>query len=330
MNRGVWYGAGAYALWGLLPVYWKLLQSVAADQIIAHRIVWSFLLLAAVLLPLRARAALRSSSAAFFVETRVLVVYAVAGAIVALNWFLYVWAVNHGLLVEASLGYFLTPLVNVLLAIAILSERLRRWQWVAVALGAGGVLYLTFSYGAVPWIAIALALTFGTYGLVKKKAPYGALAGLTVETAVLLLPATAYLILLELRGSGAFGHASVGLKLLLAASGVITTVPLLLFAAAVQRVPLAVIGILQYISPTLNFLLGVLVYHEPFDRHQLVGFMIVWCAVVVFAGEGIRQARARPSLVAVPTTTNSQPPPSGGAARHPAMPPEQHRRRSEG
>ena len=291
MSRGIWYGAGAYASWGLLPVYWKLLQSVPADQIIAHRIVWSFLLLLVVLLPRTVRARRATAGYGLFLDARVIVLYAAAAILIALNWFLYVWAVNRDLLVEASLGYFITPLVNVLLGVAILRERLRLWQWVAVICGALGVAYLSVSLGTVPRIALALAFTFGAYGLVKKKAPLRPVVGLTIETGILFLPAIVYLGLLEWRGTGTFGHVGMPVQVLLAAAGVITTVPLLLFAAAVQRVPLAVIGMLQYISPTLNFLLGVLLYKEPFSRHQLVGFVFVWSAVMVFAAEGIRHGR---------------------------------------
>ena len=289
MSTGVWYGAAAYALWGLFPVYWKLVQFVPADQLIAHRLAWSFLLLAGVLARHRSRADRGSpQTAAAGLSRQVIALYGGAAILLALNWFIYVWAVNHAFLVEASLGYFITPLVNVLLGVGLLRERLRRLQWCAVTLGAAGVVSLSFAYGAVPWIAIALAITFGVYGLVKKRAPYGPVAGLTVETGVLVLPAIAYLVGVELRGSGAFGQAALSSQLLVVASGIITTVPLVLFAAAVHRVPLSLIGILQYISPTLNFLLGVFVYSEPFTPQQLAGFALVWSALIVFGAEGFR------------------------------------------
>jgi chloramphenicol-sensitive protein RarD len=284
-------------LWGLLPVYWKLVQVVPADQIIAHRIVWSFLLLGGVLGP-RVRTQFRTGAAgAHGVTLDVVILYGAAALLLTLNWFMYVWAINHGHLVEASLGYFITPLLNVLLGVTILRERLRAVQWVAVALGAAGVAYLTFTYGSIPWLALALAATFGTYGLVKKRAPYSPLAGLTLETGVLFVPAAIYLVALEVHGTAAFGRASIPVQLLVAATGVVTTVPLLLFAAAVQRVPLAVIGILQYISPTLNFLLGVVVYREAFGHQQLAGFALVWAALIVFGTDGLLARGPRPAAL---------------------------------
>jgi len=213
--------------------------------------------------------------------------YTAAALLIAVNWFIYVWAVVHGFIVETSLGYFITPLVNVLLGVVILGERLRALQRVAIALAAAGVGYLTFAYGDVPWIALGLAVTFGTYGLVKKKAPLGSVLGLTLETGVLLLPALVFLLAVELSGSGAFRQAGASTKLLIAVAGPITTLPLVLFAAAVQRIPLSTIGFLQFIAPTIQFFLGVVVYKEPFSRQQLIGFAFVWSAAIVFATEGI-------------------------------------------
>jgi chloramphenicol-sensitive protein RarD len=223
--------------------------------------------------------------------------YSAAAVLIAMNWFMYVWAVNHNFIVETSLGYFITPLVNVLLGVAILGERLSRWQWVAIGLAAAGVAYLAVVYGDVPWIAIGLATTFGTYGLVKKKAPLGSVPGLTLETGLLFLPAVVYLATTEARGTGAFLGLAGSTQLLVAAAGPITTLPLVLFAAAVQRIPLSAIGILQFIAPTIQFLLGVLVYKEPFSHQQLIGFALVWSAVIVFGTEGIlARTRATPVL----------------------------------
>ena len=213
------------------------------------------------------------------------VVYTVAALLIAVNWFTYVWAVNHDYVVETSLGYFITPLVNVLLGVAVLRESLRPAQWAAVGLAAAGVAYLTTVYGAVPWIALALAISFGTYGLVKKKAPMPPLPGLTLETGLLFVPAVAFLVSADMRGVGAFGHAGVLPTILMAGAGVVTTVPLLMFATAVRHVRLSVIGILQFIAPTIQFVLGVFVYREPFSRSQLVGFGLVWTALAVFAVE---------------------------------------------
>ena len=284
MNRGLWYGFGAYTLWGVVPVYFKLIEFVPADQIIAHRVVWSIALLALVRVIPLGREALRQP---LKVTRSVVTLYAAAAILIALNWFIYVWAVTHDFILETSLGYFITPLVNVLLGVVMLGERMRTLQWLAIALAAGGVGYLTIVYGDVPWIALGLAMTFGTYGLVKKKAPLGSVAGLTLETGLLLLPALAFLAATEIRGTGALGHLNAGSILLVAASGPITTLPLVLFAAAVQRIRLSVIGILQFIGPTIQFFLGVLVYEEPFSHQQLVGFALVWSAVIVFGLEGL-------------------------------------------
>lgn len=282
-SRGVWYGVAAYALWGLFPVYFKLIGFVPADQIIAHRIVWSFLLLAgigALSFAWRGRRPPETTRGN-------LALYSAAAVLIALNWFIYVWAVTHNFIVETSLGYFLTPLVQVLIGVMILGERLRAAQWGAIALAAGGVGYLAMVYGDVPWIAIGLAVSFGTYSLVKKKAPLGSVAGLTLETGVLFLPAVLFLAAKEIAGTGAFLRVDAPGMLLVAASGPITALPLVLFAAAVHRVRLSALGMLQFFSPTIQFLLGVLIYKEPFSRQQFVGFALVWCAVIVFATEGI-------------------------------------------
>lgn len=289
MNQGLWYGLAAYALWGVFPVYFKLIDFVPADQIVAHRIVWSFLLLALI----RWLSFARRGDQPPATTWRSAGLYAVAAGLIALNWFIYVWAVTHDFIVETSLGYFLTPLVQVLIGVVILGERLRRFQWGAIALAATGVGYLTFVYGALPWIAIGLATSFGTYSLVKKKAPLGALAGLTLETGMLFLPAVVLLALTERSGAGAFLGLGPAAMLLVAASGPITTLPLVLFAAAVRQMRLSTLGILQFFSPTIQFLIGILLYREPFSGQQLLGFAFVWSAVIVFATEGIL-VRAQP------------------------------------
>ena len=282
-GRGLWYGLTAYTLWGLFPVYFKLIGFVPADQIIAHRILWSFLLLVLIV-------AVGSQRRQMAVSWNVVRVYAAAATLIAVNWFIYVWAVAHNFILETSLGYFITPLVNVLMGVLILGERMRAFQWVAIAFAAAGVGYLTAVYGNVPWIAITLALTFGTYGLVKKKAPLGPVAGLTLETGLLLLPALAYLTFVEFR-AGSFLRLGPGSMLLVAVSGPITTLPLVLFAAAVQRIPLSTIGILQFIAPTVQFVLGVMVYEEPFSGQKFIGFALVWVAVLVFGTESIAANR---------------------------------------
>jgi chloramphenicol-sensitive protein RarD len=220
-------------------------------------------------------------------------VYALAAVLIGVNWLTYVWAVNAGFIVETSLGYFITPLISVLLGVVFLRERLRLWQWVPILLVLTGVLYLTLVYGSLPWIALTLACTFGLYGLVKKIAPLDSVGGLTLETGLLLVPALLYLLYAERAGQGAFLHLGTATDALLVGAGLVTTVPLIMFAAAAQRIPLSLVGILQYIAPTLQFLVGVLVYEEPFTSSQFIGFGIVWTALIIFGVEGTLAHRAQ-------------------------------------
>jgi chloramphenicol-sensitive protein RarD len=281
---GVWYGVAAYSLWGLLTLYWRLFQHVPAIQVLAHRFVWSFVVLAAIIVASwqHRRATLDA------IDRRVVALYAIAAVLIGANWFLYVFSVNNGFIVESSLGYFMTPLVNVLMGVVVFRERLRPMQWLAVAFAFSGVLWLTLAYGTLPWIGLALAASFGSYGLVKKKATLPSLEGLALETAVLVLPAVLYLGVLNRSGDGEFLHSGPTTDLLLAAGGVVTVVPLLLFATAVRRVPLSVIGILQYIAPTIQFLLGVFAFQEPFTLTQLTGFGLVWLGLIVFTLDSVR------------------------------------------
>ena len=281
---GIWYGVAAYSLWGLLTLYWRLFPHVPAIQVLANRIVWSFVVLTVIVaVSWRQRRAVLHS-----ITPGVVVLYAVAAVLIGANWFLYVFSVNNGFIVESSLGYFMTPLVNVLMGVAVFRERLRAMQWLAVAFAFCGVLWLTLAYGTLPWIGLALAASFGSYGLVKKKATLPSLEGLTVETAVLVLPAILYLAVLDRNGDGAFLRSGTVTDVLLTAGGIVTVVPLLLFATAVRRVPLSVIGILQYIAPTIQFLLGVYAFHEPFTRTQLTGFGLVWLGLAVFTLDSVR------------------------------------------
>lgn len=277
MKKGILYGIGAYALWGFFPIYWKLLHHVPALQLLGHRIGWSFLLLAAVIWLSGQWPELRAA-----LNKRTVGIYSIAAILIGLNWLTYVWAVNAGYIVETSLGYFINPLLSVLMGVIFLRERLRAAQWLPVGLAAAGVIYLTFVYGRLPWIALALAFTFGLYGLVKKLAPLGSLYGLTLETGILFLPALAYLVFVERNGQGAFLHTGLLSDALMVGAGVVTTIPLLMFASAARSIPLTMVGILQYIAPTLQFLLGVFVYKEPFDHAHLIGFSIVWLALVIF------------------------------------------------
>jgi len=294
LNKGIWRAAGAYGIWGLFPLYWKWLQHVPALQLICHRILWSCLILAVVILCMRRTRDFRITA----LTRSVVCIYTAAALLVGINWLVYVWAVNAGFIVEASLGYFINPLLSIFLGVIFLRERLRAWQWVPIGLTALGVLYLTFTYGRPPWIALVLALTFGLYGLVKKTAPLGSLYGLTLETGLLFLPALLYLVYADITGRGAFLHTGAVSDLLMMGAGVITTVPLLMFASAVQRIPLFLVGILQFITPTLQFLIGVLVYHEPFAINKLIGFGCVWVALLIFGVEGYLANRGKVAVAA--------------------------------
>jgi chloramphenicol-sensitive protein RarD len=268
----------AQVTWGLFPFYWKQIQDVPALQVIAHRILWSFVTLALIGLWLGTGRKLRDSLR----SGRVLGLYAIAAVLISANWFAYIWAVNNGLIVETSLGYFINPLVTVLLGVVFFGERLRAAQWLAVSCAAAGVAYLTLAHGSLPWIALALAATFSAYSAVKKLAPLDALGGLTVETGWVTLPALGFLAFQNHTGAGAFYHAGLGTSLYLAGAGLVTTIPLILFAGAVRKIPLTLIGVSQYISPTLQLIIGVLFYHEPFTPEQAIGFSGVWAGLIVF------------------------------------------------
>ena len=290
MNRGVLYALGAYVLWGAFPVYFKAVGAVGSLEVLAHRMLWSLLFVAALLAVVGRWQWLRP-----FVQTpRRLAFFALSATLVSVNWLIYIWAVNSGHVVDASLGYFINPLVNVLIGSLFLHERLRPPQWVAVALAALGVAWLTWQAGAPPWIGLVLAFSFACYGLMRKRASLGALEGLALETALLTPLALVYLGWLAVQGSSAFVNSAaagaVPLVLLLMLAGPITAVPLLLFAAGARRIPFTTLGLLQYIAPSLQLLLGVFVYHEPFSTTTLVGYAAIWLALAVFSIDGLRQA----------------------------------------
>jgi chloramphenicol-sensitive protein RarD len=289
MKKGVLLAAGAYGLWGLVPMYWKLLKEVPAPQLLCHRIAWSFLTLLIIVLAMRQWKSFRSEA----LSIRVFRVYLLAALLIGINWLTYVWAVNSGHIVESSLGYFINPLLSMLFGVVFFRERLRLWQWIPVGLAAIGVLYLTFALGSPPWIALTLASSFAVYGVVKKIAPLGSLFGLMLETCILVIPATLYLFFADRAGDGAFLHIGAAKDLLMIGAGVITTFPLLMFASAAQQIPLSLIGILQFISPTLTFLTGVIVYGEQFSHTQLIGYGIVWTALIIFGFESFSAWRAR-------------------------------------
>jgi chloramphenicol-sensitive protein RarD len=285
-SRGLAHGIAAYSLWGLFPLYWKMLTHVPALEVLAHRIVWSCVLLIGLMEWRR-----RSGTAWPQPSSRIIVTYALAAVLIGVNWFLYVWAVTSDLVLQTSLGYFITPLVSVVFGVAMFGERLRPLQWAAVAVAAAGMVYLALSVGGVPWVSLGLASSFGAYSIVKKRAPLSAVEGVTLETAILWLPAAALLGMLAWQGTGVFLRAGPVTDLLLVVGGLVTIVPLLLFASSLRLIPLSTIGILQYISPSLQFLLGVLLYHEPFGRAQLVVFTAVWAALAGFTIDGVWSSR---------------------------------------
>lgn len=284
-RRGILYGIAAYAMWGLFPLYWPLLKPSGAVEILAHRMVWSLAAVAALLAARRHWSWLRE------LTRRQIILLSLAAITISLNWGTYIFAVNTHHVVESALGYFINPLVSVVFGVVVFRERLRPWQWTAVGLGAAAVLVLTVDYGRLPWIALVLAFSFGLYGLIKKAARVGSAESLTIETLVLLVPALTYLIVLEANGTGTFGHHGGGHALLLAASGLITAVPLLCFNAAALRVPLSIVGLLQYIAPTLQFLCGVLIAREAMPPSRWFGFAIVWLALSVFTWDSLRAAQ---------------------------------------
>jgi len=288
MNIGMLYAIAAYAAWGLFPLYFKALQTISPTQILMHRMLWSLLFLCIVLAWRKQWSWLRGVVR----SPRVLAGFVASAALLSGNWFVYIWAVNNGRVLDASLGYFITPLFNVLLGLLILGERLRPVQWTVVGLAAAGVAWLTWQSGHLPWIALTLAASFGMYGLLRKTAALGALEGLALETMLLFPLALAYLIALTVQDQHGFSGAPLSVQLLLAASGPITAIPLLLFAAGARRIPLSVLGLLQYIAPSLQLLLGVWLYHEPFGGARMIGFILIWSALAIYSMEGLWQAWA--------------------------------------
>lgn len=296
-RRGIWIAIAAYVVWGLMPLYWHLLKVVPSMQIMAHRVVWSALLVCGWLGFKYGRGWLRETLSRRHAGP----LLALSGILIAFNWGLYIWAVNAGHVVESALGYFINPLFSVMLGVLVLQERLNRVQWLSVAIAAVGVLWLTLNYGDFPWIALALAASFGTYGLVRKLLDVPPVRGLGVENLYLLLPALAFLAWAEGTGQGhLFTHGDApswgaGVAGLLVFGGVLTALPLIGFAAAVQRIPYSLVGLLQYISPTLQLLVGVLVLGEPFGGERAVGFAFIWIALMLYAGDGLwRARRSRP------------------------------------
>ncbi len=284
---GVLYAGGAFLIWGLSPIYWKAMQQVPALEIVTHRVVWSFLFLVALTLVQR-----RWGEFKHVLKTpRTLLILALTTLLVSCNWLLYIWAVNAGYMLQASLGYYINPLVNVLLGMVFLKERLRRPQALAVMLACAAVIFRTVSHGELPWIALTLGLTFGLYGLIRKVAPVSSLVGLTIETLLLTIPGIVYLVFLEAQATGALFRASRPLDLLLIGTGVFTAVPLLFFNLGARRINLSTVGLMQYIAPSGMFLLAVLVYGEPFSAVQLWTFVLIWAALAIYSIDSVRTYR---------------------------------------
>ena len=284
-RAGLGYGFAAYLMWGAFPLYFPLLAPAGTIEILAQRMVWS---LVVVLILLKLGHGLHGVRA-ILADRRKLAQLTAAAVLVSINWGVYIYGVNSGHVVESSLGYFINPLVTILLGVLVLRERLRRLQWVAVAIGASAVVVITVDYGRLPWIALTLAVTFGLYGFVKKRIGVPAVDSLAVETGVLFVPAAVALIVIEAQGKLAFGHSSPGNTLLLAGAGVVTAVPLLCFAAAAGRLPLSTMGLLQYMTPVLQFAVGVGIRHESVPASEYVGFGLVWLALIVLLVDGLRR-----------------------------------------
>lgn len=287
MNRGLLYAFMAYILWGVFPIYWKQIHFIPAIEIIAHRIVWAFVFVLFVVWIKKDWRKLISA----IKNGKVLLTFLVTGMLLFINWLVYVWAVNAGFIVDTSLGYFINPLVSVVLGVIFLHERLRLGQWIPVGIATFGVIYLTVSYGSLPWIGLTLALSFGIYGLLKKTAPLSSLHGFTLEIGFLFVPALIYLMFLELDEQGAFLLGTAFDKFLLLLTGIATGLPLLLFGAAARLVPLSSLGFLQYLAPTLQFAIGVLVYGEEFTPDRMIGFGLIWIALALFSANSLRNRR---------------------------------------
>ncbi|MFO7867110.1 MAG: EamA family transporter RarD [Candidatus Aminicenantes bacterium] len=276
---GIWFAVAAYLTWGFLPLYWKLLSRVPAQQILAHRIIWSLVILS-FLLSYQGR---WLEFRRVFIVRRSRITFLATSVIIAMNWFIYIWAVNSGHVVDTSLGYFINPLVSVMLGVFILKERLNFWQWVSVGLAGAGVAYMTLHYGKFPWISLSLALTFGFYGLIRKTARVESLAGLAAEMSFLSPLMIAFLTVLFFKGQNAVGSSPVYIHFLLLGAGVVTALPLLWFNLGVRRIPLSTIGFLQYISPSIQLVLGVFAFGEAFTGDHAVTFGLIWAALLIYS-----------------------------------------------
>jgi chloramphenicol-sensitive protein RarD len=283
-RRGLLLGLAAWIMWGFFPLYWPLLEPAGAVEILAHRIVWSLIIMAGIALALRRGARLRATLA----DRRTRTLLTLAAVLITINWGTYIWGVNNHHVVETSLGYFINPLVSVLLGVLVLGEQLRALQWVALGIATAAVLALTVEYGRPPWVALILAFSFGSYGLAKKKANAGAVESLVVETLVVSPVALGYVIFLMATGASTFGNQGAGHVALIIGTGLITVLPLLCFGGAATRIPLSTLGLMQYLTPTVQFILGVVVFGEPMPLMRWFGFGLIWLALVLFTFETLR------------------------------------------
>ncbi|GAA3392292.1 EamA family transporter RarD [Streptomyces roseoviridis] len=313
-RAGLFYGMAAYGIWGLFPLYWPLLEPAGAVEILAHRMVWSLVVVGLALLALRRWGWVRELLA----DPRRLGLITLAAGLITVNWGVYIWAVNAGHVVESSLGYFINPLVSIALGVLVLKERLRPAQWAAVGIAVAAVVVLAVGYGRLPWISLVLACSFGTYGLVKKKVNIGGLESLAAETAVQFLPALGYLVWLGAQGESTFTTEGAGHTALLAATGLVTALPLVCFGAAAIRVPLSTIGLLQYLAPVFQFLLGVLYFHEAMPPERWAGFSLVWLALSILSWDALRTARRSRAALAAAAATAPSPAAASASAPAPA------------
>jgi chloramphenicol-sensitive protein RarD len=293
-SRGFALGAAAYTMWGLFPLYWPLLEPAGAVEILAHRVAWSMLTMLVLVVAVRRTRRLREMLA----DPRTRRILSVAAVVIAVNWGTFIWGVNNGHVVETSLGYFINPLVTVLMGVVVLSERLRPLQWAALGIAAVAVVGLTVEYGRPPWVALVLAFSFGTYGLAKKKADAGAVESLTFETLVLAPVAVGYIGYLVLTGASEVGPNGAVHLVLVAGTGLLTAVPLICFGAAATRVSMTTLGLLQYLAPTIQFALGVFLFHETMTTMRWAGFGLVWVALVIFTVESLNHRRRSLRLAA--------------------------------
>ena len=292
-SLGLIFGLSAYILWGLFPLYWPLLKPASAYEIVAHRAVWTLVFC---LIVLAFHRKLRQTISQVK-NPKILLGLTTTTALISINWIVYIWATNTGHVVEASLGYYINPLVMIAFGVLLLKEKMRIGQWIAVGIASVGVAVLTIDYGRLPWIALALAFSWGSYGVIKKVLGLGALEGLTIETMLSFIPYATFLLILNQNGSGQFGD-HLGLTILLLSAGAITAIPLLLFNGSTTRLPYTVIGLLQYITPTIQFSIGVWVRHEDMPTARWVGFIIIWCALVALAIDLLRSSRAVDNRIA--------------------------------